>query len=259
MEERKKKEINYYDERATEWLSLNDKKWDRDFEGFDPFLLSSYKFLPEYLKDKSNGKRLLDYGAGNGVHSFWLARLGAKVTAIDLSEKLLNIAKMRKEKFYSKCDVEFVKMDAEKLDFEDNCFDIIFDGGTFSSLDLTKALPELARVLKKDGFVIGIETFGHNPITNFKRMLNRLFGKRTGWAASHIFSSREIELSKKYFDNIQIFYFHVISWLAIPLLRVSIFTGLLNFLEILDGALLRVPFLRKYSFKVVFVLKNPKK
>ncbi|PIU24464.1 hypothetical protein COT12_00910, partial [Candidatus Berkelbacteria bacterium CG08_land_8_20_14_0_20_39_8] len=78
-------------------------------------------------------------------------------------------------------------MDCEKMEFPDNLFDIIFDGGTFSSIDLVKAYPELSRVLKPDGFLIGIETFGHNPFTNLKRKINKLIGKRTEWATAHIF------------------------------------------------------------------------
>jgi len=258
MEERKKTEIDYYNKKGEELLAQG-QDGKEDFEGFDPFIMSSYKFLQEYLKDKCKDKELLDYGCGNAVHSFWLTKLGAKVTGIDLSEKLLEIARKQKERTCKDCNVNFVMMDCEKLEFEDNSFDIIFDGGTFSSLDLNKALPELSRVLRPSGFLIGIETFGHNPITNLKRELNKLLGKRTGWAASHIFSLKDIELSKKYFNDVKVYYFHVISWLAIPFLKISLFKGVLKFLESIDKILLKVPFLKRYSFKVVVVFSNPKK
>lgn len=259
MEDRKKTEIEHYDKKGEEQLSLGEKDQNGDFEGFDPFVMSSYNFLPEYLKDKCKNKDLLDYGCGNGVHSFWLANLGARVTAIDLSEKLLEVARKKKERLCKDCNINFISMDCEKLSFEDNKFDIIFDGGSFSSLDLNNALPELSRVLKPDGFLIGIETFAHNPVANLKRELNKLLGKRTGWAASHIFSLKDIELSKKYFDDVKIYYFHTLSWIAIPFLKIKFFQSVLKILEVADRALIKIPFLRKYSFKVVFVFSKPKK
>lgn len=259
MEERKKIEIEHYDKKGDELLSQNNCKQEGDFEGFNPFVMSSYQFLPTYLRDKCYGKELLDYGCGNGVHSFWIANLGAKVIAIDLSEKLLEVAKKKKESNYQNSNVDFISMDCEKLDFNDNSFDIIFNGGSFSSLDLTQALPELSRVLKPNGFLLGIETFGHNPIANLKRKINKILGKRTGWAASHIFSITDLELSKQYFSDIEIYYFHIISWLAIPFLKFKIARYFLNFLELLDKVFVKMPFLKKYAFKVVFIFKNPKK
>ena len=67
IEERKQKEIEHYDKKATV-----------DSEEFKPFLLSSYKFLQEYLKDKCKGKKILDYGCGNGVHYPWLVKFGGE-------------------------------------------------------------------------------------------------------------------------------------------------------------------------------------
>lgn len=259
MEERKQTEINYYDDKAEEWLKSENKDLKGDFEGFNPFLLSSYNFLPSYLEKKCSGKKLLDYGCGNGVHCFWLEKLGAEVTAVDLSEKSLDIAKERQKKLYQGSKIIFQAMDCENLSFANSAFDIVFDGGSFSSLDLKKAFSEIVRVLKPNGFLIGIETFGHNPLTNLNRQINKLTGKRTGWAASHIFSLKDIELAKQFFGKVQVHYFHVISWAALPFLKFGFGKPLLKFLETADRILLKVPFLRKYSFKVVFVMEGPKK
>ena len=49
-----------------------------------------------------------------------------------------------------------------------NKFDLILDYGTFSSLDIQLALPELIRVLKPNGTIIAVETLGHNPLFNLK-------------------------------------------------------------------------------------------
>ena len=249
METRKEKEIEYYDKQA-------DKK-SGDFEGFPVQNLSSYKFLYDLLKDRGGDKEILDYGCGNGTHSSFLAKNSSEVIAIDLSENQLEIAKERAQKGGVADKIKFIKMDCEKLDFTDEFFDIIFDGGTFSSLDLPKALPELTRVLKPEGVILGIETFGHNPLTNLKRKINIITGKRTGWAAGHILKMKDLESAKKYF-NIQVYFFHLVSWVAFPFLGLSGGKFLLKILEKIDSLLLRIDFLKKYSFKVVFVFSKQK-
>jgi len=255
MEPRKKEEIEYYDKKAE---LLREK--EGDFEGFNPKELASFRFLYKLIKERCLQKVVLDYGCGNGIHALEIAKMGAeKVIGIDLSEMSLDIARERAKKERLERKTEFLKMDCEKTRFPDNFFDIVFDGGAFSSLELKKALPEIKRILKKDGLLIGVETFGHNPLTNLKRKINKLTGKRTAWAAGHIFRQGDIELAKEYFEKADVYYFHLISWIAFPFLKIPGGRLLLRFLESIDKALLiRVPFLRKYAFKVVFVFSNPR-
>jgi len=262
MEDRKKVEIEYYDKRAEEWLKEKpDKTLKSDFEGFNPNLLSSFTFCYKILGEKCKDKMVLDYGCGNGIHSIFPAKMGAKkVIGIDLSEKSLEIAKERAKRARLEGKIEFLKMDCEKMQFPDNSFDIVFNSGTFSSLDLNKVFPEINRVLKSDGFLIGIETLGHNPLTNFKRKINKWAGKRTKWAAGHIFKMRDLKLVRKYFNKIEAHFFHLTSWLAFPLLNLPGGKILLKLLEKTDKFLLfAFPFLKRYSFKIVFILSEPKK
>jgi SAM-dependent methyltransferase len=255
IEERKLKEAEHYDQKAIELLkAVGEENIQQDV-----FFLTSYKFLQEYLKDKCCDKKILDYGCGNGIHYPWLVRFGGEVIGIDLSRKSLQLAEKIAEKEGISNKTKFILMDCEKLEFPDNYFDIVFDGGTFSSLDLNKAYPELARVLKPNGFLVGIETFGYNPLINLKRKLNRATGKRTGWAASHIFNNNEISKAEIYFDKTEIFYFHVISWIAFPFLNLPGGIYFLKALEALDRIILGLSFLRKYSFKVVLIFSSPKK
>jgi len=258
MEERKKLEIEYYDKQAEEWLR---EKRIGDFEGFRPLNLSSYRFLYHWLENHCQDKIVLDYGCGNGIHSTSLVKMGVKkVTGIDLSEKSLEVARERMKKEGLEEKAEFIKMDCEKMEFSENFFDIIFDGGTFSSIDLSRAYPELKRVLKPSGFLLGIETFGHNPFTNLKRKINKMLGKRTSWAAEHIFQTADLDKARNYFNKIEVRYFHLISWLAFPFLKSSIGKFFLIFLEKIDKLLLHIlPFLKKYCFKIVFIMSQPQK
>ena len=258
MELRKKKEIEYYDRHAEE-IKKNESN-ESDFEGFNPLSLSSFQFCYDWLRKNCQNKKVLDFGCGNGVHTRSIANMGVqKVIGIDLSEKLLELAREKAKREKKENKIEFLKMDCEKMNFPDNTFDIIFDGGTFSSLDLKKVYTELDRVLKPTGHLLGIETFGHNPFTNLKRRINKLSGKRTEWASEHIYKMEDLKEAKKYFDCVEAHFFHLFSWTVFPLLSLPGGKILLKWLELVDNAMLKITFFKKYAFKVVFVLSSPKK
>lgn len=249
METRKIEEIQYYNKHVQEGEK-------GDFEGFEPRELSSFRFFYDAISRYAKDKRILDYGCGNGVHTAHLLRAGAKeVVGIDLSERSLEIAK----KHVQDTKASFVVMDCENLEFSNNSFDVVIDGGTFSSLDIEKAYGEISRVLQPNGVLIGIETFGHNPIANLKRLLNKKTGKRTEWAAAHILKTKDVEKAKRYFHNVEVKYFHAVSWIAIPVFSKPGGKLLLKVLEVIDRVVNRIPFIRRMAFKVVFICTNPRK
>lgn len=256
-EERKKREIDFYDIQAKKLKERHASDAATDFEGFSPAELSSFKFCYRLVSERAGGAVLLDYGCGNGVHTGFLAGVAAKVVGIDLSEASLAIAKERIKKAGLESKTDFMAMDCEQLDFPGGSFDIIFDGGTFSSLDLDRALPELARVLKPGGSVIGIETFGHNPITNFKRSLKAKTGGRTAWAASHIFTMDDYAKAGRYFAKTEAYFFHLVSWAVFPLLNLPGGRNLLRAVEAVERPFLKAPLFRRWAFKTVFVFSKP--
>ena len=66
---------------------------------------------------------VLDVGCGTGNFSLKLARMGLKVTGIDISDNMLKVAenKARAEGLI----IDFINMDAHDMKFEDNSFDAV--------------------------------------------------------------------------------------------------------------------------------------
>jgi len=164
MEERKRKEIEYYDEQV------------KYFGESSLSTLGSFRFLYRLAAPLCEDKKVLDYGCGSGAHTGFLAQHANEVVGIDLSEASLKVAEglshKRDDRQGSETGqkVRFLKMDCEALKFPNGSFDVVFDGGTFSSLDFHKALAEITRVLEPNGVLVGIETFGHNPLANLTRI-----------------------------------------------------------------------------------------
>lgn len=99
--------------------------------------------------------KVLEVGVGTGKNIQYYPE-GIEVTAIDFSEKMLEIAKAKSKQFGKIVDLRL--MDAQKLEFPDETFDTIITTCVFCSVpDPVKGLKEIQRVLKKDGQVIMLE------------------------------------------------------------------------------------------------------
>ena len=86
------------------------------------------------LLDINKGDAILDIACGNGQFSREMTKLGARVTAIDFSDALINIA--RSKPFADRIDYQVIdvtrKADLEKL-----------RGNTFDSIDCTMAIMDM--------------------------------------------------------------------------------------------------------------------
>ncbi|MFA5386128.1 MAG: methyltransferase domain-containing protein [Candidatus Paceibacterota bacterium] len=260
MEERKKIEIEHYDELAKEWYQQHksDKNWQADIEEYDVNLFLSYQYFRKLVeRNIKPGMRVLDYGCGHGMHTILPAKLGAEVYGIDVSEESLKIARQRAEKENVSDKMKFLNMDGENMSFENNFFDVIIDGGTFSSIDINRAFPEIKRVLRPGGFLIGIETFGHNPLANLKRWFNKKNGFRTEWAASHIFKNKDLKNVKNYFKIVEVKFFHFFSIFIFPFRKLPGGKQIFKIIDKIDFAIfIKIPLIKKMAFKIVFIFQK---
>jgi O-methyltransferase/aklanonic acid methyltransferase len=111
------------------------------------------------------GARVLDVATGKGAVLLPAARRvgpDGHVTGVDLSAPMLDEA-ARAARDAGLANVDLLKMDAERLDFPDQSFDVVVCAfALFLLPDMDAGLRELCRVVKPGG-VIGVSTFGTTP------------------------------------------------------------------------------------------------
>lgn len=134
------------------------KRYDRASKFYDIFeqpmeMMSLKKWRSEVVKDLKG--KVLEVGVGTGKNIPYYPD-NIEATAIDFSEKMLEKAREKAERFNK--NINLIHMDAQNMDFPDNTFDRVFTTCVFCSVpDPIKGLKEIRRVCKPDGKIIMIE------------------------------------------------------------------------------------------------------
>jgi ubiquinone/menaquinone biosynthesis C-methylase UbiE len=115
-------------------------------------LFSTRLYLARFDATWFNGTACLDAGCGGGRNSIAMARLGSKkVVGIDVGEEGLANARQRSQGL---SNVKFLCASILDIPFEDGTFDMVWCAGVLMiTADADRALEELTRVLKKDGYL----------------------------------------------------------------------------------------------------------
>ncbi len=139
------------------------------------------------LLGEVNNLRMLDVGCGEGITTRMLADRGAKVTGIDLSEKMIELAKQHDAK--ESCGIQYALTSGSDLSqFESETFDAAVSTMAMMDMaDYAACVKEVYRVLKPSGFfqfsILHPCFFTHA----FKWILDKE-GKRDGLVTGDYFS-----------------------------------------------------------------------
>jgi SAM-dependent methyltransferase len=200
----------------------------------------------ERIRRGASGRAVLEYGCGKGSAAFDLARAGAAVTGIDISQVGIREAEQQAERLGLGQHLCFRQMNAEALDFDDGSFDLVCGSGILHHLDLDQAVAEVVRVLRPGGRAVFFEPLGHNPCINLYRRLTPAMRS----ADEHPLCMTDVEQIARSFDTAQSSFFGLFTLLAAPL-RPRPDSGLLRRLEAIDRVVLRRGWLQRYAWIVV--------
>jgi len=251
---RKLDEIEYHNQRALDRDTLDPEAFERKYPNKKMYSIvrTSKHAIASWMAEHCPGARALDYCCGQGLMTIELAAHGAYAVGVDISDEEIRTA--RKKAGEADCGdrTAFLVMDAEQLAFPANSFDAIICNGVLHHVDLTRAYPELARVLKPGGEILCVEALGYNPAINWYRRATPHL--RTPWEIDHILTLRDVRAARPYFDDVSVRFFHLFAIAAIPFRRWPLFSPLLSCLEAVDTVALRIPGLQLLAWQMIFRL-----
>jgi len=142
------------------------------------------------------GKEVLEVGCATGdfTKNLCMVAKGAKITAVDISPKLIEIV----NKTIDYPNLKFEVGNMEHLEYKDEAFDIIVGNSVLHHVELCKVLPELIRLLKKEGMIFFSEPNMLNPQiflernVAFLRRLLQVSPEETAFSRWHIKKILEI-------------------------------------------------------------------
>jgi ubiquinone/menaquinone biosynthesis C-methylase UbiE len=158
------------------------------------------------------GTRVLELGAGTGIHSFMVIELGGELTAVDISKESLAVLEI---KFQGR--VTTICADMVSIPLPDNSFDVIVSCGSLSYGDPRLVFYEVLRLLKPGGSIVFLDTLNHNWIYSLNRFRHYIQGKRTLTTLKWMPRMTTIDRYKEVFSFSSVSYYGKILWLHRPL------------------------------------------
>src|SRR6185369_11499651 len=258
LSERQRRELEFY----QEYSQLNDPsgvsfEW---ISGEDTKPWNSYRRAIDLVRQnfRSADQKLLDFGCGKGEYSVLLSKIGYEVFAFDISPNNIEIAKRLASEYDLAERTHFQVGVAEKLDYPADYFDVIMGTDILHHVEISHALSECARVLKKGGIAIF-----HEPVRvpGFDALRETRFGrwlvpKEVSLERNVTHDERKLSLNDLTVIRSSGLNFSVQRFLLLSRLeRFVRVSGAPAFLEKLDFYLFKAaPLLRRFGGIVIIVL-----
>ena len=140
----------YWDKRSPEFSKVRRRELlSPDAERWRDFILNR-------LPNATNAK-ILDIGTGAGFFAVLLAKAGAQVTGIDMSEGMLKEAAANLQTFGA--SAELLRMNAQQPNFADESFDYVISRNlTWTLPDAMEAYRQWHRILKTGGRLLNFDS-----------------------------------------------------------------------------------------------------
>jgi 2-polyprenyl-3-methyl-5-hydroxy-6-metoxy-1,4-benzoquinol methylase len=193
------------------------------------------------------GCRVLDYGCGQGEEAVYLAKMGADVTAIDISPVGVELTKERARLNGVGDRVSAMLMRCDPTEFPSESFDVIHGFGILHHIGLRTGMMETKRLLKPRGRGLFFEHMGNS------RLIERLRPKAKDYSkGERPVTWKEVQELRPEFSQMLARPFHIASRLRrhIQLLNQPI-------VKRVDHAILSaLPFMRHFASGMVIYLEK---
>ncbi|MDQ2987529.1 MAG: class I SAM-dependent methyltransferase [Pseudomonadota bacterium] len=178
LTERQQREFDYHREHANKNRQVLDTpfSWNVLHDPHVRWWNAYWSMYACLIKCDVQGKRVLVVGCGFGEDALRLAKLGACVSAFDLSPESLRIAKALAER--EGLQIAFDEMPSEKLLYEDSSFDLILARDILHHVDIPLTMREITRVAKPNAVFVMNEIYSHsitNKIRNSRLVENVIY------------------------------------------------------------------------------------
>ena len=141
-----------FDQESSDWLTLY-AQCDFVSRGFAERQRLTLSLVPSAWDRQ--GRKALDIGCGAGLASLELASRGFSVTGIDISEKMIALAREEMEKSAPLLSCQFEVGDFNTIDFSDHSFDVVVALGLLEYLpDQRSTIGRVHRILKPGGLAV---------------------------------------------------------------------------------------------------------
>lgn len=162
LTDRQQREIDYHREHANIYKSVISSTFSWEvLQRPETRWWNAYWSMYEYLvKCDFKDRSVLVVGCGFGDDALRLAKLGAKVSAFDLSPESLEIAKTLASR--EGLDIAFEEQPAENLRYDDNTFDYVVCRDILHHVDIPRAMREIVRVAKPGAIFVVNEIYSHS-------------------------------------------------------------------------------------------------
>lgn len=145
----------YWDGMAPQWVEAGERSWSEEAPSWGGWGIpeSDLHLLP----DDMTGLEAIELGCGTAYVSGWMARRGARVTAIDNSIEQLRTAQRLSHQH--EVDLELIHGNAEAVPKPDQSFDFaISEYGAAIWADPYRWIPEAHRLLRPGGTLVFLGT-----------------------------------------------------------------------------------------------------
>jgi 2-polyprenyl-3-methyl-5-hydroxy-6-metoxy-1,4-benzoquinol methylase len=210
------------------------------------------------------GKRVLDVGCGDGQNAVLLAKLGARVTGIDISLKSIELARKKAEASGVSANVKFICSPLEEAAIPAHSFDLIWGDSVLHHLidNLEIALAQLTLWAKPGATMLFSEPVNFNHA--LRRLRFKIPVKTDATPDERPLEFAELEIVRRYLPDLQMRAFSLLGRLErfilpncnyerSPVSRRAI-VGVLAFV---DYAMLSLPGLRNLAGYAVFYGRTP--